>query len=119
VSVTEQIRAAFETKDLTLLAPLLAEDVRWGDGDQPRACRNRQQVLDTFGGLLGSGVEGEITELAQGDHGILCALTVHWPEGMDRPRHGQLWQVYLLRAGLIAEIRRFDDRPNAAEAAGL
>jgi len=36
-----------------------------------------------------------------------------------RPRDHVLFHVYLVRDGRIAEIRRYDDRPSAAEAAGV
>jgi len=117
-SMLGQIRRSFESRDLATLALLLADDVRWGDDDHPRKCRSRSDVLDTFTRRLGEGVSGEITELAQGSSGVLCGLSVHWPEGMSGDDR-VIYQVYLLRDGLIAEIRRYDDRPNAARAAGL
>jgi ketosteroid isomerase-like protein len=116
-STSERIREAFARRDLALLAPLLADDVRWGDRDHPRSCRNRAQVLGTFGSLMDEGVEGEVVELAEGTNGILCELAIRWPDG--RPGDPGLWHVYLLRDAKIAEIRRYDDRANAANAAGL
>ena len=116
-SLLDQIREAFSNRDLHLLAPLLADDVRWGDDGRPRGCRSPADVPATFAQLMDRGVEGEIVELAQGGRGVLCELAVRWPEGMSG--RSSVWQVYLLTDGKIAEIRGYDDRSNAAEAAGL
>jgi hypothetical protein len=113
----DQIREAFGNRDLTLLAPLLAEDVTWGEVDTPRGCRNRTEVLDTFAQLMDAGVSGDIVELAQGSSGILCQLSVTWPDGTSGAT--TIWQVYMLRGDEIAEIRGYDDRESAATAAGL
>ncbi|TMC02596.1 MAG: hypothetical protein E6J41_29755 [Chloroflexi bacterium] len=42
-----QLRIAFESGDVDLLASLLHPDVRWGGGG-PRGCWNRTQVLDWY-----------------------------------------------------------------------
>jgi hypothetical protein len=94
--------------------------VTWGDVGHPRGCRNRSDVLATFGQLLNTGVDGRITELKTGTAGILCGLTVEWPEGDPRAADSSsLFQVYMVWDGQIYQIRRFDDREFAAEAAGL
>lgn len=117
VTLADRVREAFASRDLGALGSLLADDVRWGDDDQPRACRNRAQVLATFEQGLGEGADGSITEIETGPAGILCAIEVTWPEG--RAGRTQLFHVYVVRDGLISEIRRFDDRESAARAAGL
>lgn len=118
-SIAERLTRAYEARDLSLLAPLLADDVTWGDANHPRGCRNREQVLATFGALMGDGVDGRITELVEGDAGLLCGLAVEWPDPAARPDDRTLFHVYLLRDDLIAEIRRYDDRASAAAAAGV
>lgn len=114
--VLEQLRAAFENRDIDSLSPLLADDVRWGDDNHPNRCRNRKQVLNTFRqGIREGELTADITEMVQGPAGILCALDVHGPDGRDKT----IFQVYLLRGEKIAEIWRYDDRPNAAKAVGI
>jgi ketosteroid isomerase-like protein len=113
--VMTRLRSAFETRDLDALAPLLADDVRWGDDDDhPRTCRNAQQVVSTFARAMDD-AEATITEMVEGTNGILCGLDVHWRDG----RQVELFQVFLLRDGRVAEIRGYDDRRSAAQAAGL
>lgn len=116
-SLLDQIQEAFAKRDLRLLAALLTDDVRWGDDDHPRRCRNRADVLGTFSRLMDEGVEGDIVRLVRGDRGVLCELSVRWPEGMAG--RTSVWQVYLLADDKIAEIRGYDDRQSAAEAAGV
>jgi len=117
-SLAERLRRAYRDKSLDQLAPLLADDVRWGDDDNPRRCRSRADVLATFSGAMADGVGGRITEVATGSEGVLCGLAVRWPDGDDRPDRS-LFHVYVVRDGLISEIRPYDDRASAAEAAGL
>lgn len=118
-SLADRPRRAYRDRDLDQLAPLLADDVLWGDVGHPRGCRNRADVLATFSALMGEGVDGQITELEEGTEGLLCGLEVRWPEDSHRRRDPPLFHVYLVRGGLISEIRPYDDRAPAAEAAGL
>jgi ketosteroid isomerase-like protein len=118
-SLADQVRRAFNTHDLDTFGALLSHDVRWGDADHPRGCRNRSDVLATFARLLDSGVDGSITELVTGTDGILCALRVEWPTDDPRAWDRSLYHVYLVRDGRICEIQRYDDRASAAGAAGV
>ena len=117
--LAQQVRSALETRDLDGFGALLSDDVRWGDDDQPRSCRNRSEVMATFGALMDRGVQGQITELATGRNGILCGLAVAWPTAEEHPDDRNLFHVYLVRDGRIAEIQRYDDRKSAAVAAGI
>ena len=117
--IADQIRRAYSTRDLTVLAPLLADDVTWGDPGHPRGCRSRSDVLATFSRLMSDGVDGEITELSQGSEGLLCGLAVQWPDEHQRSDDRALFHVYRLQEGLITRIERYDDRDSAAEAAGV
>lgn len=118
-SLADRVRLALTTHDLDAFGALLTDDVRWGDGDEPRACRNRSDVLGTFSQFLNKGVNGHITELGTGTAGILCGLTVDWPDSDPRSCDRNLFHVYLVRDGLISEIQRYDDRASAANAAGV
>ncbi|HEX3839319.1 MAG TPA: nuclear transport factor 2 family protein [Acidimicrobiales bacterium] len=118
-SITEEIRRANGTRNLDVLAPLLADDVTWGDAGHPRGCRNRSDVLATFSRQMAEGAGGQIAELSQGSEGLLCGLTVEWPEGHPRSEDRTLFHVYRIRDGLITRIERYDDRGSASEAAGV
>jgi hypothetical protein len=71
--LADRVRKAFATRDLEAFGVLLTDDVRWGDVDHPRGCRNRSDVLATFSRLMTSGVEGAITELVTGTEGSCAA----------------------------------------------
>ncbi len=118
-SISDRIRQAYSTRNLDALAPLLAEDVTWGDPGHPRGCRNRSDVLATYSRLMSEGVDGEVTELRQGTTGLLCGLTAHWPDGTQGHDDRNVFHVYRISNGLITRIDRFDDRDSAAEAAGI
>jgi ketosteroid isomerase-like protein len=118
-AIAVELRRAYATRDLTLLGPLLADDVQWGDVGHPRGCRNRADVLRTYANIMGEGADGDVTEMAEGTAGILCGLSVHWPDGVRRDRPTSLFHVYLVRDGKIAEIRPFDNRARAAALAGV
>lgn len=119
MELAERVRSALEARDLDAFGTLLSDDVRWGDEDQPRGCRNRSDVLATLSSLVSRGVQGQITELATGRNGILCGLAMAWPTAEEHPDDRNIFHVYLVRDGQIAEIRRYDDRPSAAVAAGI
>ena len=119
LTLAEQVRDALASHDLEAFGALLSDDVTWGDSGHPRGCRNRADVLATFARLLDKGVDGHVTEIETGAVGILCGLTVEWPDGDPRELDRSLYQVYLVRDGRIVEIRRYDDRDSAAEAAGV
>ncbi|HWE71483.1 MAG TPA: nuclear transport factor 2 family protein [Acidimicrobiales bacterium] len=117
--IADQIRRAYSTRDLGVLAPLLADDVTWGDPAHPRGCRSRSDVLATFSRVMADGVDGEITELSEGSEGLLCGLAVQWPDEHPRSDDRALFHVYRIRDGLISRIERYDDRDSAAQAAGV
>jgi ketosteroid isomerase-like protein len=118
-ALLEQVRTALATRDLDAFGSLLADDVRWGDDQAPRACRNRIQVLETFSRIMYEGAQAEIAELTEGPRGVLCELEVRWPEGVHRPGDRRLYHTYLVSDGRITEIRRYDDRASAAAAVGV
>jgi ketosteroid isomerase-like protein len=117
--IAKQIRQAYGTHNLDGLAPLLAEDVTWGDPGTARGCRNRSDVLANYSRLMAEGVDGEIAELSQGTTGLLCGLTAHWPDETQGRDDRNVFHVYRVQDGLITRIDRFDDRDSAAQSAGL
>jgi hypothetical protein len=115
-TAADRLRAALQQANLDLLAPLLAEDVTWGGAGTPQACANRGEVLANFRRLQAAGIRVDVLEVAQGRDGVLCGLDVHWPAPVGVQRR---YQVYLLRDGRVVVIEGHEDRPSAAEAAGL
>lgn len=116
--LTDQVRTALETRDLDAFGALLSEDVRWGDDDHPRRCRNRSDVLATFRRLMDEGAEADITELVAGTAGLLCGLVVKL-SGAGHPSERRLFHVYLVGDDRIIEIQPYEDRAPAAIAAGV
>jgi hypothetical protein len=117
--LVEQVRRAFEGRDLDAFGALLSDDVRWGDIDHPRACRNRSEVLATFNRILAEGADGRIVDIVARPQGILCELEVSWLTKELRGDKRQLFHVYLVRDSRIIEIQGYDDRGSAEVAAGL
>jgi ketosteroid isomerase-like protein len=115
-TAADRLQAALQQADPNLLAPLLAEDVTWGEVGTPQACSNRAEVLANLRRLQAAGIGVDVLEVAQGRHGVLCGLDVHWPAPLGVQRR---YQVYRLRDGQVFVIEGYEDRPSAAEAAGL
>lgn len=118
-NLAERIREALNSSDLDAFGKLLGNNVRWGSDDHPRACRNREDVIATFRRLMNEGAQGNVTELAKGEKGILCRLSITWPAPSEHLMDRKLYHVYLIRDNKIVEIQRFDDRPSASVAAGI
>jgi ketosteroid isomerase-like protein len=107
--IAERVRVVYDTGDVTGLRDLLADDVRWGDDDHPSRCRSRDDVLRTFSGWLGQGVTATVRDARTGPRGVALRLDVAWTDPSDRPRGTEFFHVLMLRDGLIAEVRRFND----------
>lgn len=118
-SLVDQVRDALAARDLETFGALLTDDVRWGDENHPRGCRNRAEVLKTFSRGMSEGLDGTVSELESGSNGILCRLSVTWPEDHPRSDDVDIFHVYLVRDEHIFHILRFFDRDSAALAAGL
>jgi hypothetical protein len=118
LAMAEQVRAAYVGADLSAFAALLADDARWGGDDHPNRCRSRDDVLRTFSGWITSGVTADVVGIDIGPSGISCRIHVNWIDPSDRARGVDLFHVFLVRDGLIVEIRRYDDAKSAAKAIG-
>lgn len=112
--IAEQIRLAFSRPDLSLLSSLLHPQVRWGDVQQPGACRSRADVLVTFARLLGEGVTAEVVDLSVLPGGVVAHLRVRWPEPRPEKARLDVFQSYRVEHSLITEIRGHDDATEAA-----
>ena len=115
--LAELVRAALESGDLDELYALLAPDAKWGAPEESvPTCGDRDQVIDWYRVAKNAGVRAVVTEvLVRGEH-LVVGLVVEDPTGADTDhRSGQRWQVLTVRAGRIAEIRGYEDRPGAEE----
>jgi ketosteroid isomerase-like protein len=115
------IGQALAEADLDAYAELLHPDVRWGaPGDPHPPCQNRSQVLAWYRSGREAGTRARVTEtIAVGDT-ILVGLRVTGSEtGPAVGGEANRWQVLRLRDGMVADIRGFDARDEAAAAAGL
>jgi hypothetical protein len=115
-TIAERISGALNARDMTAFRSLIADDARWGEGDigDTRACHNRNDIIDTYERLLDQGVRGTIVETITGPAGIACHVQIEWPDNIPNPR-GDLYQVFLVRDGLITRIEGMDDRDLAME----
>lgn len=115
------IGLALAAADLDAYADLLHPDVRWGaPGDPAPPCQNRAQVLAWYRTGREAGTRAQVTEAVAAGDRILVGLRVSGLQA-ETGVSGEVdrWQVLAIRDGLVADIRGFDDRDEAAAAAGL
>jgi hypothetical protein len=110
-SIAERVRMAYESRELSLLGEVLADDVRWGGGDEDAeyTCHTRTDVLNTYGALVASGIEAEVTEVTVRDARVIVGLEVIPPEGERHP----LFQAFSVRDGKVVDIRGYPTRAEA------
>lgn len=110
-SIAERLRLAYEARELNLLGEVLADDVRWGDGDEDAddTCHTRTDVLNTYDALVASGIEAQVTEVTVRDERVIVGLEVIAPEGERRP----LFQAFTVRGGKVVDIRGYPTRAEA------
>jgi ketosteroid isomerase-like protein len=109
-----------EAGDVEAMFALLAPDVRWGPADDSvSGCHNRRQVRAWYQAAFDQGVRATVTEVVPaGDH-LLVGLAVTGRFEGGEEGSTERWQVLTVRDGLIADIRGFDDRREAAVRAGV
>jgi len=111
-TMAARIRTALNARDMDAFRALIAEDARWGEGgpDDERTCQNRNDIISNYKRLLHQGVRGTVTETTTGPRGVACLIEIDWPEDAPNPRGRILYQVFLVRDGLISHIKGMDDR---------
>ena len=116
-----RVRYALESADLDAMSSLLAPDARWGPpDDQVSGCHSRDEVLAWYRGGRASGARAKVTELVEGRGTLLVGLEVSGTQGAaEQGGTAERWQVLTLRDGLVADIRGFNDRAEAAARAGV
>ena len=107
-TIAERLRTAFDSADLTLLATLLDDDVRWGgEEDTPQTCHSRADVLAWYGGLHARGFRASVVEAMVEPDRIMLTLDVTRPGGGT----GRNSQVFRIAGGRIVDIRDHEEGP--------
>jgi ankyrin repeat protein len=116
--VGQQVRTAYETGDMELLASLLHPDVRWGGG--PDGCTNRDQVLSWYQDLRNHGARASVTDVEVHGSSVLVGFAWSRPAVDVRQVPAQArYQVFRVERGQIVEIAGHPDLAGArALAAG-
>jgi len=111
-TMAARIRTALNARDMDAFRALIAEDARWGEGgpDDERTCQNRNDIISNYKRLLNEGVRGTATETTAGPLGVACLIEIDWPDDAPNPGGPILYQVFLVRDGLITHIKGMDDR---------
>ena len=113
VSVVRMLAAALAAGDVSSVAELLAEDVRWGPpSDTPETCHGKTAVTRHCERLLGSGVVIEVLDIEPRRHlgtdVVVLHLKVTWPAD-EVAAAGSTASAQRLglqvRDGLITDIR--------------
>jgi hypothetical protein len=110
-TIAQRITAALNARDMSAFRSLIAQDAKWGDSDLPdgRACFNRNDIITTYKRLLDQGVRGTVVETITGPAGVACHVVIEWPNNLPNPRN-DLYQVFLVRDGVITRIEGMDER---------
>ena len=74
--IADRVRAALESADPAAFAALLHPDARWGD-----SCRNRDEVLAWYQGLLDQGVRFTVRAMAVDGELLRLTIDVTGPDG--------------------------------------
>jgi ankyrin repeat protein len=107
--MARHLEAAFRDRDLDLLASLLHPDVSWTG-----ICRNSEQVLDWYRGVLADGTVPVVQSVEVDRDAVLLGLSVALQaEGARLAPPQQLYQVFTVDGAQIVDIRGYSDRASA------
>jgi hypothetical protein len=117
-TIAARLRDALNARDMTAFRSLMAEDARWGEGgaDDQRTCHNRDEIIANYKRLLDQGVRGTVVETMTGPGGVACLVELEWPDDTPNRRGPTLYQVFLVRDGLVTRVHGMDDRDLAIAA---
>jgi ketosteroid isomerase-like protein len=101
------VREAIEQGDLTSFEEVLAPDIVWIGLWPGQLCRNRGEVVEMLGRAQANGLEVR-PEIVR-DEGDRFVVDPHLPSD---ERH----QVFVLRDGVVSEVRAYPDRAAALAA---
>jgi ketosteroid isomerase-like protein len=117
--IAQRVSQALAAADLSAYSDLLHPDVRWGaPGDPFPPCQNRAQVLSWYQRGRDAGTRARVVETVAAGDKVLVGLAVFQADDVDEHEHMR-WEVLTIRDGLVADIRGYDCRAEAAASAGL
>jgi ankyrin repeat protein len=107
--IARHLEAAYRDQDLGLLGSLLHPQVQWTG-----LCRNREQVLDWYRGLLADGTVASVDSVDVDRNAVVLGLAVARRAEGARPAPPQhLYQVFSVDGAQIIDIRGYPDRQSA------
>ncbi|HEY4023966.1 MAG TPA: ankyrin repeat domain-containing protein [Pseudonocardiaceae bacterium] len=107
--MARHLQAAYEDRDLDLLASLLHPEVRWSG-----MCTNRTQVMDWFRQVAAEGTLPTVRGIEVDRDAVLMALSVTRPAEGARPAPPQqVYQVFTVDDAQVIDIRGYPDRRSA------
>jgi ankyrin repeat protein len=107
--MAQHLEAAYRDRDLDLLASLLHPQVSWTG-----VCRNSEQVLDWYRGLLTDGTMATVLSAEVDRDAVLLGLSVTLQAEGARPAPPQqVYQVFTVDDAQIVDIRAYPDRAAA------
>jgi hypothetical protein len=109
------VRDVLEHEGFDEFVAALDPDVVWVGLRPGQLCRNRDQVVATFGNALAEGRTGTPEVLAQTDELIVVDPHVD-PPLEDNPH---LHHIFVLHGDRIVQMRDYPDRASALVAAGV
>jgi ankyrin repeat protein len=107
--IARHLEAAHRDRDLGLLGSLLHPQVQWTG-----LCRNSEQVLDWYRGLIAEGTVADIHSVEVDRDAVVLGLAVaRKAEGARPAPPEQLYQVFTTDGSQIIDIRAYPDRHSA------
>ena len=107
--IARHLEAAYRDRDLGLLGSLLHPRVQWTG-----LCRNSEQVLDWYRGLIADGTVADIHSVEVDRDAVVLGLAVaRKAEGARPAPPQQLFQVFAIDGSQIIDIRAYPDRHSA------
>jgi ketosteroid isomerase-like protein len=121
LELAETVKQALDSGDLEKYSTLLAPDATWGAPDDNEwGCHNRREVLTWYRRAQEAGMRAEVSEVVVGEGKLLVGVRVSGNDAAeDNGGTIDRWQVLTIRDGLVADIRGFEDRAEAARRAGI
>ena len=107
--MARHLEAAYRDRDLDLLGSLLHPQVSWTG-----ICRNSEQVLDWYRGLMADGTRPVVHSVEVDRDAVVLGLGVALhAEGARPAPPQQLYQVFTVDGAQIVDIRGYPDRASA------
>ncbi|HJP75401.1 MAG TPA: ankyrin repeat domain-containing protein [Pseudonocardiaceae bacterium] len=106
--VARHLKAAYDERDLDLLASLLHPDVHWTG-----SCTNSTQVIDWYRRLHAEGILSTVHGLETDRDAVIMDLDVVGQAEGARPSPQHVYQVFTVQDAQITDIRGYPDRRSA------